>query len=270
MRAWWGLAWAALLAGCASGGGIPAPAPTPEIDNPVQQQEGAVISEVGAPRERARVHTELAAAYYELGNMGVALEEARIAVLADGNYAPAYNILGLVHMDLKETALAEANFARALQISPNDPDANHNYAWFLCQGGREEQSLRHFLAAVRNPLYTSPQKSYTLAGVCAARKRNDQEAAEYLERALRLDPNYLMAVINLAQVRYRRGELDAARTLVTRFNRTAEPTAESLWLALRIERKLGDKSAESGYAEQLRRRFSGSPEYQNLQKGQYE
>ena len=265
MRAWQAVAWAALLAGCATGG-----VPTPELENPVQQQEGAVISEVSSPRERARIHTELAAAYYELGNMGVVLEEARIAVSDDGNYTPAYNILGLVHMDLKETALAEANFERALRISPNDPDSNHNYAWFLCQAGREEQSLKHFLAAIRNPLYTSPQKSYALAGVCAARKRNDQEAAEYFERALRLDPNYLMAVINLAHVRYRRGELNAARTLVSRFNRTVEPTAESLWLALRIERKLGDKAAESGYAEQLRRRFSGSPEFQNLQKGHHE
>ena len=62
----------------------------------------------------------------------------------------------------------------------------------------------------------------------------------------------------------------AARTLIGRFNKLIEPTAESLWLALRVERKLGDKSAEAGHATQLRRRFSGSKEYQDLLKGEFE
>jgi type IV pilus assembly protein PilF len=258
------LALVLVLAGCASGGGA-------GPDNPVDAaSEGQQIAEMGSPRDRARIHTELAAAYYELGNMGVALEEARMALAADENYAPAYNVLGLVHMDLKEMSQAESNFNRALRIAPNDPDANHNYGWFLCQGGREDQGVKFFLAAVRNPLYTSPQKSYTLAGICAMRRNGHQEAVEYLERALRLDPNYLGAVLPLAEARYQRGELEMARTLVGRYNRAVNPTAESLWLALRIERRLGDKSAENGFAEQLRRRFSGSPEFQSLQKGQYE
>jgi type IV pilus assembly protein PilF len=258
---------ATVLAGCAAGGG----ASPEQFESPVQPQlEGPVIAEMSPPRERARVHTELAAAYYELGNLGVALEEARIALGADENYAPAYNVLGLVHMDLREASQAEAHFSKALRISPNDPDANHNYGWFLCQGGRQEEAVKHFLAAVRNPLYANPQKSYTLAGVCALRGNNTSDAVEYLEHALRLDPNYLSAMINLAEARFRRGELEVARAVVNRFNRTVEPTAESLWLALRIERRLGDKAAEGGYAEQLRRRFAGSRQHENLQKGLYE
>jgi type IV pilus assembly protein PilF len=57
---------------------------------------------------------------------------------------------------------------------------------------------------------------------------------------------------------------------VGRYNKIAEPSAESLWLALRIERKLGDSSATTSYANQLRRRFSGSKEYQDLQKGRFD
>jgi type IV pilus assembly protein PilF len=232
--------------------------------------ESSIIGEVGPPRERARAHSELASAYYEQGNMGVALEEARIAISADPAYAPAYTVLGLVHMDLKENAMADENFQRALRLAPNDPDANHNYGWFLCQSGREDVSLKYFLQAIRNPLYSSPQKSYTVAGICAARKNNDRDAVEYLERALRLDSGYLAARINLAQLRYRRGEYDQARVLISDFNRSVEPTAESLWLALRIERRFGDKSAETNLSEQLRRRFAGSPEFQSMQRGQYE
>lgn len=258
------------LAGCAGGGG---PGADPELGVtgvPMADQGLGTIGEVGAPRERARAHTELAAAYFEIGNLAVALEESRIAIAADPNYAPAYNILGLVHMDLRENSQAQASFDRALRLAPNDPDINHNYGWFLCQTGREEQSLRLFMAAVRNPLYSQPQKSYTLAGVCASRKGQDAEAADMFDRALKLDPNHLPALINLAQLRYRRGDLDAARTLVSRFNRLVEPSAESIWLALRVERKLGDKPAETALADQLRRRFPASREYQDLLRGQYE
>jgi type IV pilus assembly protein PilF len=43
-----------------------------------------------------------------------------------------------------------------------------------------------------------------------------------------------------------------------------------VWLALRIERKMGSRLAESGYASQLRRDFAGSPEYQALQRGDFD
>jgi type IV pilus assembly protein PilF len=231
---------------------------------------GPVIGEMGAPRERARIHTELASSYYQRGNLGVALTEARTAISADSGYAPAFNILGLVYMDLHENSQAQTAFERALQLSPNDADANHNYAWFLCENKHEEESIRYFLLAVRNPLYATPQKSYTMAAQCAQRKSKENDAIEYLQRALRLDPNYPPALMNLAQIRYRRGELDEARTLMGRYNKLVEPTAESLWLALRIERRLGDSSSVTGYANQLRRRFPGSKEYQEMQKGQFE
>src|SRR5204863_4126619 len=256
------LAGVASLFGCAGGplsGALPG-----ETDS------GAVIGEVAGGRERARIHTELAGSDYQRGNLGVALSEARIAIAADSGYAPAYNVLGLVYGDLREKDLAEEAFERSLRFNHNDPDTNHNYAWFLCENKREEESIRYFLMAVRHPLYATPQKSYAMAAVCAMRKNNERDAYDYLERALKLDPNYHPALINLAQLKYRRGELDGARTLVGRYNKLAEPTAESLWLALRIERKVGDSSSVTSYANQLRRRFPGSKEYQELQKGRFE
>ena len=256
------LAGVASLFGCAGGplsGALPG-----ETDS------GAVIGEMAGGRERARIHTELAGSYYQRGNLGVALSEARIAIAADSGYAPAYNVLGLVYGDLREKDLAGEAFERALRFNPNDPDTNHNYAWFLCENKREEESIRYFLMAVRHPLYATPQKSYAMAAVCAMRKNNERDAYDYLERALKLDPNYYPALINLAQLKYRRGELDGARNLVARYNKLAEPTAESLWLALRIERKVGDSSSVTSYANQLRRRFPGSKEYQELQKGRFE
>jgi type IV pilus assembly protein PilF len=233
-------------------------------------ETGTLTGEVGDPRNRARVHTELASAYFERGNVGVALEELRIALAADPNYASAYNVLGLVHMDLRENAVAQQHFEHGLRLAPNDPDINNNYGWFLCQTGREEQSIAYFLAALKNPLYNTPARSYVNAGLCSMKKNKEHDAIDYFEHALRSEPDNLQALFNLGSVQYKLGQMETARGLVGRFNRLVEPTAASLWLALRIERKLGDRAAENAFATQLRRRYSGSQEYQDMLKGTFE
>ncbi|MBV8030055.1 MAG: type IV pilus biogenesis/stability protein PilW [Betaproteobacteria bacterium] len=250
---------AALLGGC----GTPAPQ-APSVDT------GTVAGESSDPRNRAKIHTELASAYYQRGNMGVALEELRAAVAADSTYATAHGLFGLVYMDLKENQLAEQSFQRALQLSPNDPDLNHNYGWFLCQTNRETGSIKYFLQAVRNPLYPTPQRSYAAAGQCSLKANNLKDADELLQRALKLDPDDPVSLLQMAKVRYRQGNMDDARKMVTAYNRGATPSAESLWLALRVERKLGERVAEASLANQLRRRFPGSPEYQALQRGDFD
>jgi len=260
---------AMLIVGCASTeGGGSGPRPDGSAQSP--DPDTGVVGEVRDARSRAKAHADLAGAYYELGNLGVALEEARIAIQADSAYAPAYNVLGLVNMELKDNAAADANFRRGLQLAPQDADLNHNYGWFLCQSGREEQSIQWFLNAIRNPLYQSPAKSFAAAGRCLV-KSNPTEAATYFDRALRLDPNSLQALLPYADLLYRRGQLQEAKVLVTRFNRLVpDGTPESLWLAVRIERKLGDRLAEGTLANQLRRRYAGSTEYQALQRGDYD
>jgi Tfp pilus assembly protein PilF len=43
-----------------------------------------------------------------------------------------------------------------------------------------------------------------------------------------------------------------------------------VWGGFLIERKLGDRVAEANLANQLRRRYAGSTEYQALQRGDYD
>ena len=252
----------AVLAGCAGmkGGG----------GNEPVLESAEIKGDSGEPRNRAKIHTELASLYYQRGNYPVALDELRIAMSSDSNYAPAYSLYGLLYMDLKENQLAQTNFERALRLSPTDPDINHNYGVFLCQTGRENDSIKYFLQAVRNPLYPTPWRSYSTAGICAMRKDNLKDAEGYFLQALRQEPNDPTSLLQLGQIRYKQGNLDDARKLVSRFNKLVDPSAESLWLALRVERKSGERVAENSYANQLRRRFNSSREFQLLQRGEYD
>jgi type IV pilus assembly protein PilF len=231
---------------------------------------GTIIGEVGDPRNRAKLHTELASLYYSNGNLGVALEELRAAASADQNYAPAYGMYGLVYMQMKDQTRAEESFERALRLSPNDGDINHNYGWYLCQSGREPASVKYFLQAIRNPLYATPWRSYSAAGVCTLKMNQLKDAEAFFERALKFEPDEPASLVGLGQIRYRQGNIGEARKLVSRYNKLVTPTSESLWLALRIERRVGERLQEQAYANQLRRRYPESKEYQALQRGQYD
>jgi type IV pilus assembly protein PilF len=246
-----------LIAGCAA---TPDPA----------QESGSIIGEVGEPRNRARLHTELASLYYSAGNFGVALEELRTAAAADSSYAPIHGMFGLVYMQLKETNRAEESFERALRLAPNDADINHNYGWFLCQTGREPASVKYFLQALRNPLYSTPWRSYSAAGVCTLKMNQLKDAEAFFERALKFEPDEPASLVSLSQIRYRQGNIGEARKLVARYNKLVTPTSESLWLALRIERRMGERMQEQAFANQLRRRYPDSREFQALQRGQFD
>lgn len=222
------------------------------------------------PRMRARIHTELAAGYFELGNMSVALEEAHIALRADPNYSPGYNVAGLIYSSLKEDRLAEQNFQQALRINALDSDANNNYGWFLCERRREAEGIKYLLAALRNSLYQFPDRTYVNAGLCA-RQQGDLAAAEqYFQGALRARPAQPQALYNMADLAYARGDFASAKQYVDRLAQVAQPNAQLLWLGLRIERRLGDRTAEESYAYRLRSNFPESKEARALLAGQYE
>lgn len=219
---------------------------------------------------RARVHTDLASGYYEMGNMGVALEEVNQALSADPNYVPAHSIAALVYADLKEDRLAQQSFERALSIDPLDSDANNNYGMFLCQRTREQEAIKYFLTALRNPLYQHPDRSYINAGLCSRRRGETAAAEDYFQRALKLRPNQPQALYQLADIEYARGNLVDAKAYLGRLTRGAAAGAEVLWLGVRVAHKLGDRNSEASYALQLRKNYPDSKEARALSAGRYE
>jgi type IV pilus assembly protein PilF len=250
-----------MIAGCAGGGG-PAPG---SASAPVSEQAAAGMAE-----KSAKTHTELAGLYLQAGNLAIAREEALLATLIDPGYAPGFDLLGLVHMALNDMAAARTAFERAVQLAPGDPQIANDYGWFLCQNGREQEAFKFFEAAARNPLYKTPTKPYTNAGLCYLRIKDDKAAEENFRRAATVDGSNAQAIYHLSNLVYKQGDFASARKYLGEVHRLMDPNAESLWLGVRIERKLGDRQAEAGYASQLRRRFSGTPQHQALMQGNYE
>lgn len=217
---------------------------------------------------RAKIHTELSTQYFLRGQYGYALEEANIAIKAKRDHAAAYNVLALINAELKEDDEADKAFRNGLDYQPADSDLNHNYGWFLCERGRAKDSLKYFRAALRNPLYETPEKALVSAGVCSIRSGDFDGASTFFDKALKLKPDYPPALWNLANESFKAGRPGDARRYLSRLNRIAEPTAEALWLGVRIERRLGDKDAELNYANKLKKQFPESKEVAEMLNGQ--
>jgi type IV pilus assembly protein PilF len=253
---------AVLLAGCVTNPSAP--------DDRVSEQAVSQQATTNVAQKRAKVHTELGSLYLQNGRYGVALDEARTAIAADSGYAPSYNLLGLIHMELKENSAAEENFRKALDMAPGDPEINNNFGLFLCQTNREKQAVDYFQAAIRNPLYTTPAKPLTNLALCYLRMKDDRQAEDFFSRALKSDNRNVQALFWLGDIQFRQGRYNEARLSLAELHRIMDPNSQSLWLALRVERKLGDREAEARYSSQLRRKFHDTPEYQLLMQGQFE
>lgn len=217
----------------------------------------------------AKVHTELAGLYYQRAQYGVALEELDNAMKADQDYAPAYSVRGLIHMALHEDKDAEADFKRSLRLDGTDSDTHNNYGWFLCQRGRPSESIEQFMAAIKNPLYTTPGLAYLNAGLCSRKAGNDKEAEDFLQKALLVQPDLTPAMYALAELNFADADYFAAKKYFSSFSqKTDNLTAEQLWLGVRINHKAGDRNSEASYAAQLRNRYPDSREAQSLKSGE--
>ncbi len=226
-------------------------------------------SDGGRSRESAKIHTELAGVYYQRAQMGVALDEVAKALRADSDYAPAYGVRGLIHMSLREDKEAEASFKKGLRIDKLDSDLQNNYGWFLCQRGREKESVSHFLAALKNPLYRTPGLSYLNAGICSQKVGELKDAEEFYQKALVVQPDMPGALQGMAELSFASGSYNTAKQYFSKMSDRAENlTAEQLWLGVRIHRKLGNRNSEASLGMLLRKRFPDAPETQKLMGGE--
>ncbi|WIT11833.1 type IV pilus biogenesis/stability protein PilW [Paucibacter sediminis] len=255
-----GLALAALaaLGGCAGVAGNNGQEPRTESD------------QTDADR-RANVRLELAGGYFSRGQYSTALDEVKLALQAKPGMTEAINLRSLIFAAMGEPELAEEGFKRALSLAPKDADTAHNYGWFLCQRERWQAASAQFEAALAQPQYRFPSRTLLARGVCEARAGQLNDAERSLAKAFELEPANPAVSVNLAEVLLRLGQLDRARFYVRRVNAQAEQiNASSLWLELRVERRLGNTASVEDLGQQLRRRYPQSAEVAALNSGRYD
>ena len=252
---------AALTAGCAT--------PGPGSVDPGKDRITA--SDESDASRRARVRMELAALYFGDGQMTTALDQVKLAIVADPNFPEAYNLRGLIYANLGDDRLAEESFRRALQLSAQDGDVMQNLGYFLCQKKRYPEADVLFDRALTVPRYASAPRTWFTKGVCQAFAGQLAQAEASLTRSYELDPANPSTAVTLSEVLYRRGEYERARFYVRRVNALpGVANAQSLWLAVRIEHRIGNQAGVQDLGGQLRRRFPDAPETRAFSEGRFD
>jgi type IV pilus assembly protein PilF len=252
----------ALGGGCASPQSGAPPAP-PRQPDPLPTPKAPEVS----PKDRAALHADLGAGYYERGRMDVAIEELTEAATLDPTNPRIYNYFGLVYAMLGDNARAEQNFQRALSLAPDDSEIRHNWGWFLCSNDRPRESIAEFDRALRNPFYKTPEIALTNAGRCSAAFGDTAGAESFYRQALARSPNNAPAMYGMALIAYRGGRIDEARGYTRRLAQLPAPAPEALYLGMCVERKAGDRAAETIYVVQLRNRYPDSAEAKAIATG---
>lgn len=255
---------ASVLAGCASSNReLPGSSST----------ELKTASDATADDKLASIRLELAIGYYQAGSYDVALDEVKKALAASPNLSDAYGVRALIYTAMDEMVLADENYQRALRLAPNNPELYNNYGSFLCQNNRFDQGLAQFEVALKNTRYQSPVKAMVNAGACANKAKKYDLAERYLLDAQRIEPDMPAISAGLARVYFQRRDYHRAGFFINRLTQQAKLetlSADVLWLAIRVERKLGERSMETSLVTQLSRRFPNSPEFAAFQRGAYD
>lgn len=269
-----------VLAGCvasettrSSGAGAPQGGTSEEATSARYERgtsaPATAAEQVEEVRRRAKIRLELAAGHFQQGNFPQALTESEQALKIDPRFPSAYGMLALVYWTIGDVPKAEQNFRQALSIDPKDAEMNNNFGWYLCKTNRPKESIEYFNAAVSDRLYATPAKPLHNAGICSLQMGDEAAAENYFLRSFQVDPGNAVAMFNLSEMYLKRGNIERAKFYSDRLTSRYQPTAETLWLALRVARRGSDRPYVNNLASQLQRQFPDSKETALLKKGAF-
>lgn len=250
------------LVGCASSSITPAVSGANKADFITDSDETDA-------RKRARIRLELAVGYFEQGKTTTALDELKQSINADPTLFEAYNLRGLIYMRLNDAGLAEESFRRALVINPRASNVQHNYGWLLCQQSRVPEAVQMFSAAIADPNYGDRAKTWMTQGLCQMKIGKAAEAEASLGHSYELDAGNPITGYNLALLLFNRSEFVRAQFYVRRLNNSELANSESLWLGIKVERRMENREAMLQLASQLKKRFPQSKELALYERGAF-
>ncbi len=251
-----------LLSGCAS--------KSEQSGATANRGEIVTESDESSERRRARIRVELALGYFEQGKTNIALDEIKQAIAADPTFVDAYSLRGLVYMRLNDFGFAEESFKKALSIKPQDANVLHNLGWLKCQQALFPQSISYFAQALGDPTYRERAKTLMAQGLCQARAGMRDEAVASLLKSYEYDAGNPVTGYNLANLLYQKQDDVRAQFYIRRLNNSELANAESLWLGVRVEKRLGNGEAMTQLGTQLEKRFSQSREAASYRRGAFD
>ena len=221
-----------------------------------------------ASLSRAAVYNaQLGAGYLSQGNFLLAKQKLDKALEQNPDLPEAHSTYGVLEGQLGKAASAEKHFRTALKLEPHNSEFLNNYGTFLCNQNRVKEAEEKFMAALNDPLYTTPEYAYTNAGACAMRVSDYDTAEAYIRKAMQVNPNFPNALFEMSRLNMLQKKYTLAKSYLDRYHEVIGlngHTPETLWYAIELSKILKDNNAVASYSLLLKSRFPDSSQAQSL------
>jgi len=197
-------------------------------------------------------------------NLSEAKAKIDKALNQDPKSADVHFVAGILYARIKEYGKADDYYSRAIILDPRNSEYVNGYAVFLCSRKNYEKGEKLAAKTAENPLYKSPHVALLNAGICALDAGHPGKAEEYFRRALKIQPEFSQALLYMAELELKSGNLLSARAFLERYQQYAPAIPKSLLLGVQIERGMSNLSAAQTYARRLRDEFPTSEETKRL------
>ena len=120
--------------------------------------------------------------------------------------------LGNAYRSLKRWEDARKVLERAVEVAPEDPEANYSLGMVFAQGGENDKAYEYLQRALKaRPIY--PEALNNLGVLYLVTQRRDQAVASF-EQCIRVAPGFDQAYMNLARVYVLERERSKARDIL--------------------------------------------------------
>jgi len=223
--------------------------------------QGSPVSKSDYDKQKAaQVRLSAGLQYLRSGSLQNAKRHLDKALALGADSGNVHFGIAYYYEQVKEFEKAEKSYKKALRIDSKNPDFLNGYASFLCGRGQYEKSDRYFNKAIEQPVYPDVASAFVNAGVCAKQNGDRDKAAGYFRKALNRNNKFPLALIEMAETEFDKKRYRRAFSYIKRYEEVSRPTANSLWLALRVAHHQKDKNAIASYAIKLEQMFPDSEE----------
>ena len=216
------------------------------------------------PEKAARTYVEVGIGYMQRRQMSNANRSLKRAQELAPEDPSVNNALALFYNMEGEQDEAERYFKKALQYDESFSQARNNYAVFLFENKRYQEAVTQLEKVTKDFRYPRRYTAFENLGICYLRLGDVALAKKAFNRALQLNPNQAVSLLELAEIAFNEGDHPLAARYLALYESVAKPSPRQLWLGIRLQREQGDKDKVASYELALKNMFPKSEEYRAL------
>lgn len=244
---------------------------------PVIALSACVTTETGrfthkaSPEKAVENYTQLGLGYLNKGRPDWARDRLKKALDIDPNNPQANDAMGLVWQAEGELDLSEEFFKKAIKEDPEFVLAKHHLGRLYLKMGRHDEAREPLKTASGDRYYNNRVGAYNDLALNFYREKNPNAAIEAYTQSIRLAPYNVDALVNVSTLLFEAQRYDDSLKYFDRFDRLVqreqtEHTAHSLWLGIKLLTIHQQTERTIALAAELKRRYPDSNEFRMYQQ----